>query len=86
VADSAQYSACITELCRREYAGTALALQTCLGFALTVASIRLVPWVQARAGWGWAFAILAPGPAVGACAMLLLRRMPRAAEMAGGRR
>jgi MFS family permease len=86
VADSAQYSACVTELCRPEYAGTALALQTCLGFALTLASIRLVPWVEARAGWGWAFAMLAPGPAAGACAMLLLRRMPRAAQMAGGRR
>src|SRR5262249_12944208 len=31
VADSAQFSACVTELCDREYLGTALTLQTSLG-------------------------------------------------------
>ncbi|HEU4642830.1 MAG TPA: MFS transporter [Gemmatimonadaceae bacterium] len=84
VADSAQFSTCITELAPREYVGTALALQTCLGFLLTVASIRGVPvWVE-RWGWRWAFAPLAIGPVLGIVAMWRLRRSPLAARLAGG--
>ena len=44
VADSAEFSACVTELCAREYLGTALTLQTSLGFLLTMLTIRLVPF------------------------------------------
>ncbi len=47
VADSAQFSACVTELCDRQYLGTALTLQTSLGFLLTMLTIRMVPWVEA---------------------------------------
>ena len=55
--------------------GTALTLQTCLGFLLTLATIRLVPTLVQWTGWGWAFAILALGPAVGIWAMARLRRV-----------
>jgi MFS family permease len=85
VADSAQFSACISELCRPEYIGTALTLQTSLGFLLTLVTIRLLPAVEARLGWGWAFALLAIGPALGLWAMAALRRSPAAARLAGGR-
>jgi len=34
--------------------GTQLTTQTCLGFLLTIASIRLVPVIQGSSGWGWA--------------------------------
>lgn len=74
VADSAQFSACVTELAPREYVGTALTIQTCLGFLLTIVTIRAVPvWVAA---WGWerAFLPLAAGPALGILAMWPLRR------------
>jgi MFS family permease len=85
VADSAQFSACVSELCQPEYTGTALTLQTSLGFLLTLITIRLVPAAVARVGWDWAFAILALGPVVGAAAMLALRRSAAAGRLAGGR-
>src|ERR1039458_1585459 len=50
VADSAQFSACTSELCEQEYIGTALALQNSLGFFLTMVTIRLVPQVERWAG------------------------------------
>jgi hypothetical protein len=43
IADSAQFSAAVTELAEPRYAGSALTLQLALGFALTILSIRLVP-------------------------------------------
>ena len=86
IADSAQFSACITELGDRQYLGTALTMQTCLGFLLTSVSIELVPRVQQVAGWRYAFAILAPGPFLGAWAMLRLRSSPEATRIAHGRR
>jgi MFS family permease len=86
VADSAQFSAGISELCPPERTGTALTLQTSLGFLLTLATIRLVPAVERLVTWKWAFAFLALGPAAGIWAMLRLRRLPAAAKMASGRR
>jgi MFS family permease len=86
IADSAQFSASVSELAEPERIGSALALQTGLGFLLTAASIQLLPMIQARLGWSVAFAILAAGPALGAVAMLRLRRRPEAARLAGGRR
>ncbi|MGH2593356.1 MAG: MFS transporter [Anaerolineae bacterium] len=85
VADSAQFSACVSELCRAEYTGTALTLQTSLGFLLTLVTIRLIPSLEQRVGWQWAFAFLAIGPAVGVWAMSALRRSPAASRLAGGR-
>jgi hypothetical protein len=81
--DSAQFSATASELSRPEYIGTALTLQTCLGFLLTLATIRLVPSLEQWAGWGWAFAALALGPVVGIWAMASLRRW-LAATRSGG--
>jgi MFS family permease len=86
VADSAQFSACITELGAREYVGTALTLQTSLGFLLTMFTIRLVPLVESRIGTQWSFSVLALGPALGIIAMASLRRLPEARKIAGGRR
>jgi MFS family permease len=86
VADSAQFSACVTELGDPRYVGTALTMQTCLGFLLTTISIELVPCFQKAVGWRYAFAILAPGPLLGVIAMLRLRALPEAAKIAHGRR
>jgi MFS family permease len=85
VADSAQFSACISELSPREYIGTALTLQTSLGFLLTLLTIRLIPTLERLVGWNWAFAFLALGPLVGIWAMLALRRSPAAKRLAGGK-
>jgi MFS family permease len=86
IADSAQFSTAVTELAPAAYVGTALTTQTCLGFALTMASIWLIPPVVAMIGWRWAFGMLAIGPALGVVAMGRLRALPEAAAMAGGRR
>jgi MFS family permease len=86
VADSAQFSACVSELCPPTHTGTALTLQTSLGFLLTLVTIRLVPSLVRQVGWGWAFSALALGPLVGVVAMGVLRRSPAALKLAGGRR
>jgi hypothetical protein len=86
VADSAQFSASISELCPVERTGTVLTLQTSLGFLLTTVTIRLIPTLERWFTWKWAFCVLALGPAVGIWAMLRLRRLPEAIKMSGGRR
>jgi MFS family permease len=84
VADSAQYSAATSELCDPRYTGTALTVQTSLGFVLTLLSIRLIPSLERWVGWEWAFVVLALGPAVGVWAMNHLRLSAAAARLAGG--
>ena len=86
VADSAQFSASVTELAPPAYVGTALSLQTSLGFLLTLVSTWLVPRAVEAWGWPWAFAFLAPGPVLGTLAMARLRRLPESAKLAQGRR
>ncbi len=86
VADSAQFSAAVSELSDTRYIGTALTLQTSLGFLLTLFTIRMVPPLVATVGWQWAFAALAIGPAFGLWSMLTLRGLPAAAKMASGKR
>ena len=75
VADSAQFSACVAELAPVGLTGTMLTVQTCLGFALTLVTIQLMPLLIGWAGWGGAFAVLAIGPALGCIAMLRLGRL-----------
>jgi MFS family permease len=69
VADSAQLSALVAQYSPRDHVGTALTVQTCAGFLLTMASIRLLPIVAQTIGWQWVFACLAPGPFIGAYAL-----------------
>jgi MFS family permease len=85
VADSAQFSAGVSELCPADRTGTVLTLQTSLGFLLTLATIRLVPALERLVSWRWAFVPLAIGPALGIWAMIRLRRLPASAKMACGR-
>ena len=73
VADSAQFSTLVTEHADQAYVGTALTMQLAVGFTLTVATIWLMPVFADAVGWRWAFAFLAPGPALGVLAMLRLR-------------
>lgn len=86
VADSAQFSASIAELSRPELLGTALTMQVCVGFLLTMASIHLIPIFVDWWTWKYAFAPLAAGPFLGAIAMGLLRRHPDSIRLAHGRR
>ncbi len=88
VADSAQFSAAISELAPPGTAGSALAIQTALGFTLTGVTILIVGALAPSDGAGWrvAFALLAIGPLVGILAMGRLRRRPDATLMASGHR
>ena len=74
VADSAQFSALVSEHAPREHIGTALTLQTCVGFLLTMVTIELLPRLADAVGWQWASMLLVPGPLLGAWAMARLRR------------
>jgi MFS family permease len=87
VADSAQFSAAVTELSDKSLVGSALALQMGVGFAITIFVIWLLPVVAEHQGsWRWTFLILAPGPFLGALSMLLLRSEARSHLLADGRR
>nr|WP_245180884.1 hypothetical protein [Halomicroarcula amylolytica] len=85
VADSAQFSAAVSELAEDSYVGSALTLQTAIGFLFIVGSIQITPIIAGAVGWQWAFAPLVIGPVVGTVAMLWLRRLPEATALAGGR-
>lgn len=85
VADSAQFSTMVTETASDETRGTALTLQTAVGFLLTLVTIRGVPAIAEAVGWQWAFPVLAVGPALGIAAMVRLASSPHAAKLAGGR-
>lgn len=79
VADSAQFSALVAEHSHRDYVGTALTVQVCLGFLLTTVTIRLTPEIADVVGWKWAFLLLVPGPLAGIRALrpLLVQRPDR---------
>ncbi|MEX0804372.1 MAG: MFS transporter [Candidatus Binatia bacterium] len=86
IADSAQFSTAVTELSQPAYVGTALTIQTCVGFAITMVSIWIIPVIVSWVGWRWAFAVLGVGPFVGVAAMGRLRVLPDALKLAAGRR
>ncbi|MDO8502062.1 MAG: MFS transporter [Gemmatimonadaceae bacterium] len=84
VADSAQFSALVTESVPSHAVGTALTVQTSLGFLLTMVTIQAVPFLAARIGWQWSFAMLALGPAAGIAAIHALARVKRSPAKATG--
>jgi len=86
VADSAQFSAAVSELTDPRYVGTALTVQTSLGFLLTLVTLRAVPPLVDTLGWTGTLPLLALGPAFGLWSMLRLRGLPEAMQMASGNR
>jgi MFS family permease len=77
IADSAQFSALVTEAVPSHAVGTALTVQTSLGFLLTMVSIQLIPPLVGVVGWKWAFPVLSIGPAAGIAS---IRRLTRAKQ------
>ncbi|MCQ9618306.1 MFS transporter [Paenalcaligenes niemegkensis] len=75
VADSAQFSALLTEVAQGEYVGSVLTIQVALGYLLTVPIIWLVPVLVRNLGWGAAFLSLSLGSLVGAYAMRRTKRL-----------
>jgi hypothetical protein len=88
VADSAQFSSAVSELAPPGTAGSALSVQTAVGFSLTSITILGVGLIDPTGADGWrlAWVILALGPALGIVAMLRLRGRPDAKKMANGHR
>jgi MFS family permease len=80
VADSAQFSALVTEVAPSHAVGTALTFQTMVGFAVTAVAIEVATRVSETLGWGPAFLLLALGPLFGIEAMRRFTRARRAAE------
>ncbi|HLJ87469.1 MAG TPA: MFS transporter [Candidatus Angelobacter sp.] len=78
IADSAQFSAIISEVSEKRYVGTALTIQTAFGFLLTAISIRATASLAALFGsWQWALATLSIGPLLGIWAMRGLTKMDK---------
>ncbi len=86
IADSAQFSAAVTELSPVSQQGSALTIQMAVGFLITIASINLVGVTEPVLGWSHVFLLLAVGPLVGIVAMVRLRSRPESTKMANGRR
>jgi MFS family permease len=82
VADSAQFSAAVTEFASHDYVGTAVTIQTAMGFLLTMVTIRLIPQWSEAWGWKYAYMPLAIGPALGIASMWRLRGLERARRAA----
>ncbi|MGI8508808.1 MAG: MFS transporter [Gemmatimonadaceae bacterium] len=82
IADSAQFSVLVTESVPAHAVGTALTLQTSIGFLLTMVTIQLVPPMVQLFGWRWAFTFLALGPVLGIASIRRLapRVAPRMAD------
>jgi MFS family permease len=74
IADSAQFSALVTEYSEPEYVGSTVSLQLALGFIVTNVTIWAVPVIVAEGSWSLALAFLAVGPALGAAAMRVFLR------------
>lgn len=72
IADSALFSACLGSVVAAGRTGTALTVQTALGYVVTVVTIQLVPVVVDASGWPLAVALLGVGPLLGAVAMTRL--------------
>lgn len=81
IADSAQFSAAVTEHAESSYIGTALTFQMAVGFLITVLSINLIPLFQTMLGWRYVFTILSIGPIVGVFSMVRLNRLSRSTHL-----
>jgi MFS family permease len=86
VPDSPQYSAMISELSDPAYIGTALAIQTAIGFVITNISIWLVPFIVGLVGWAFGFMILVLGPLFGIFSLIKLRNEPDSIKIAQGKK
>ena len=89
-ADSAIYSTAVTELAPRNLIGSTQAIQSFVGFTVgAVAPIvagGLLDVFEGTMGWGAAFGFNGLLAVVGVSALLVLRRLPEAVGMAGGKR
>ncbi|MDY7528009.1 MFS transporter [Cryobacterium sp. 10C2] len=72
IADSGVFSTSLSESADLRHVGTALTVQTAIGFLITVVTIQVVPVLAGLVGWQYALLVLVPGPILGAAAMIRL--------------
>jgi MFS family permease len=72
IADSAQFSALVTEHADPALVGSALSLQLASGYLTTTVTLWLVPTLADAVSWTAAMAVLALGPVIGLAAMITL--------------
>ena len=77
IAASGVFSTALSETADQRFVGTALTVQTAVGFTLTVLTIQALPALAEGVGWQFAFWLLAPGPLLGAVAMRRFRLVTR---------
>jgi len=68
-ADSPQFSALVAVNAPQEVRGSAITITTCMGFAITIASIQLLNYCQTFVAPEYLFLLLAPGPVFGVIAL-----------------
>jgi len=86
IPDSPQYSSIISEISDPKLIGTALTLQTSIGFLLTLVSISLVPIVAEYYWWNFAFSFLFIGPLIWIISLIKLRQQPESIKIAWGKK
>jgi MFS family permease len=69
IADSPMFSSLVAQRAPAEGRGTALTLVTCIGFAITIASILLLNIMSGYIPSAWLYWLLLPGPALGLWSM-----------------
>ena len=77
IPDSPQFSALVADASPAELAGSLMSLQTAIGFALTIFTVQITPYIASLTSWPTVMALMALGPAVGIYFMLKLRRLER---------
>lgn len=97
VAESPVFSTGLTELVAPAYLGTAMGLQSLIGYSFAIISPTVFGWALdlckgwqplpgIRTDWGIAFATAGAGALTGPLFMYLLRRCPESTRMAGGKK
>ena len=75
IPDSPQFSALVADGSPPEIAGSLMTLQTAIGFALTVFTVQVTPFLVDLTNWPTVMVIMALGPLFGIYFMLRLKRL-----------
>ena len=75
VPDSPQFSALVADASPPEIAGSLMTFQTAIGFALTIFTVQITPYVVELTSWPTVMVIMALGPAFGIWYMRKLKRL-----------
>ena len=76
----------ITELTDQDYVGTALTVQTSIGFGITLISIQLLPNFVNLVSWAFGFTFLSFGPLFGIISLIKLRKEPDSINLGQGKK